>query len=206
MSSEARPPVILVAGTHGLDIEAMERAVADARLEALPWWHPQSPFGRAAVAAGLVLVDDKEPFLWCTEVEGVFGDNAVWYAGGAALRYFAQAKHPAPVSILAHSHGGQVALYAAAQGLAVQTLVTIGTPVRGDMEATATRARRNIRRWLHLYSDADGWQALGEFGDGRLGIYRSMPLATVNILEPGVGHTDLLDPALWTARRWWRLV
>jgi hypothetical protein len=217
--ADGRAPIVLCAGTWGLrgidDLEAVAAA-------ALPWWHPRSDFGVAALTHGLALIDGLEPFLWSTALDGIGGDNLGWYAGGAALRYFAHAKHPPipcdeaadntqvrdgqgwrPVSVIAHAHGGNVALYAAQQGLRIETLVTLGTPVRREMDAVAAQARPNMRRWVHVYSDSDPAQIAGALFDGRLGIYRKFPLAE-NILEPRVGHSDLHDPARWTARGWWK--
>lgn len=204
-------PVILVAGTHGLHGLALLEEPSDP--EVLPWWHPQSTFGLEAAGHGVTLIDAAEPFLgWSSSLDGLMGDNVTWYAGGQALRYFAHAKHPPvdgqwrPVSVVAHSHGGQVALYACAQGLIVDVLITVGTPVRADMEAVAERARPNITRWVHLYSDVDVWQAAGGVGDGHLGVMRTFPQATANVLEPRVSHSELLMPSRWTERDWWGLL
>ena len=96
--------------------------------------------------------------------------------------------------------------YGAAAGLRIPRLITIGSPVRGDMAEVWARARPQIGRWLHLYSAGDWWQIFGQFGDGVIGRRRSMPLADRNVEVPGVHHADLLrDPArfdLWRSRGW----
>ena len=208
-------PTILVAGTHGLrDFEALDKAP----WAALPWWHPRSAFGLAAPAAGVSLIDPVEPFIWSTELDGVAGANLTWYGGAAALRYFAHWKHPPvegrerPVSVICHSHGSAVAIFAAAQGLLIDVLVTVAAPVRRDMLRFRRGARPNVRRWVHLYSPTDPAQRAGAIGDGDWpwNRRRDMPEADVNVPEPGLspltGHSDLLDVARWTKRSWWAFV
>ena len=201
-------PVILVAGTFALDPEALEGLLRDRQFDHLPWWHPASPFGRASVAHGTIVV--AEPFIWSTALDGVIGFNTGWYSAGAALRYFARYVTPrTPISLIVHSHAGQIAAYAAAQGLEIDVLVTLGTPVRCDMQPTRRAARPRIRRWVHVYSPNDPVQLEGEQLDGG-GIFswpRQMPEADENVEEPTEepdAHGKLHDPALWTARGWWR--
>jgi pimeloyl-ACP methyl ester carboxylesterase len=169
------------------------------------WWMMGSAFTRMLLGAGLKILDPKDPFIWTTNLDGVLGDNDDWYAAGMALLWYCHAKLPDQrVNIIAHSHGGQIALYAAAHGLLIDSLVTIATPVRRDVQRYAARpGRPNIERWTHLYSDtSDLWQWLGSWFDGSWRGRRSMPLADLNIQEPGVGHTGLLNPVLWKKRGW----
>jgi pimeloyl-ACP methyl ester carboxylesterase len=186
-------PTILVPGTWG-DRQA--------------WWRQGSPFWQAAVQAGVTLLNGDDPYNWTTEVDGLLGRNRDWETAGHALRWYGAAKGHTTVNVIAHSHGGQVALYGAAGGLQIDTLVTVATPVRWDIEPVMTKARVKITRWIHLRSDrSDWWQWFGEILDGRLawpGSARDFPQANQNIIEPGVGHSGLLDPAVWTARSWWQ--
>jgi pimeloyl-ACP methyl ester carboxylesterase len=195
-------PTILIAGTWGQDD---------------PWWKPDSPFWKEAIAHGLELIDEREPFDWTGDIDGILGKNTRWEDAGEKLLYYVRLKHTErrmkglpgadPVNVIAHSHGGPVGLMAAARRLRIGTLITVATPVRKDNESVIAMAKPNIRRWVHLRSDySDWWQWFGELMDGRLGIYRDFPQADCNVLEPGVGHSGLLDPALWTARGWWNWV
>ena len=71
-------------------------------------------------------------------------------------------------------------------------------------------ARKNIKTWIHLYSDAtDIWQFLGSLRPGRLlawmkgeSLTRRMKWADLNLKHPGVAHSALLAPQLWQDRRY----
>jgi hypothetical protein len=214
------PLTVLVAGTWELsgseDLDSLDALVKANQLERLPWWHPPSLFWREAVLRGVNVC--PVPFIWSTEIDGVIGKNWAWYAAGHALLYFVHSEYPSetdvllkPVNIIAHSHGGQVAIFAAAYGLLVDTLVTVGTPVRHDVKRYRKAARPNIKRWVHIYSPNDPMQIEGTLGDGGglLEWPREISQADQNISEPTMepgSHSKLLDPALWTSRRWWTIV
>lgn len=155
------------------------------------------------------------PFVWSTGLSGVplitQKHHVEWAAGGEALDYFAFAISscsPQPLSVIAHSHGMQVALYAAGVcGRRIDRLITVAGPVRDDMQHVAEAARANIGTWLHLHSDkSDRWQWYGELFDGHFGVVREHPLADKNDTVAGVGHSEILrDPAQyhwWEDRRW----
>lgn len=190
---ESKIPTILIAGTWGDDAA---------------WWKIGSPFWMEARRNGVSLQNGADPYTWTTEVDGLFGRNRDWETAGDALRWYCGAKKLDRVNILAHSHGGQPALYAAAKRLPIDTLITIATPIRWDMEEVAETARPFIRLWIHLRSDRSDWmQWLGEILDGRLawpGTVRDFDVADQNIIEPSVGHSGLLEPGLWTERGWWK--
>jgi pimeloyl-ACP methyl ester carboxylesterase len=100
------------------------------------------------------------------------------------------------IVLVAHSHGGQVALLATGVlGLPVAGLVTVCTPVRRDVLDMVGNGVP--RPWLHLHSDqADRWQWLGEWGDGAVGIVRRMPPPAINMpAAVGLGHSGLLTTA-----------
>jgi hypothetical protein len=113
-------------------------------------------------------------------------------------------------NVLAHSHGGNVALYTAAgthaagdpcagfDGVSIRRLVTIATPPRADMDAIATRAKPRLGAWLHVTDTRGDWmQRLGQVFDGRFGIPRTLQMqADRNLAIPRVNHSTLLtDPA-----------
>lgn len=118
----------------------------------------------------------RTPFEWSTELAGIL-DRAktVWKAGGKSLGYYF-GEHLAPMpyehrNVVAHSHGGQLVFYAAASGVRIRNLITVGTPVRADMEATVRAARVNIKNWVHLMDTRyDIVSVLGAIGDGKLRI------------------------------------
>jgi pimeloyl-ACP methyl ester carboxylesterase len=117
-----------------------------------------------------------------------------WIAGGWGLYYLLRNLPYEKRNIIAHSHGGQVALYAA--GLArvqIHRLITVCTPVRKDMADIRQKAVPRIGRWRHV--SADGWdfmQRAGELFDGYFGWERKMPEAHENLLIPKIGHSNLL--------------
>lgn len=215
---------ILVGGTWSLengDVDSLDLHVAANEFDALPWWHPLSTFGQEATAHGVQLA--AEPFVWSTELDGLRGKNWGWWAAGQALRYFAHGEYPPVVinihgdqpaqrvNVIAHSHGGQVAIYAAAQGLLIDTLVTVASPVRRDLRRFRKAARVNIRRWIHIYSPNDPVQLEGCIGDGSgpFEWQRDVSKADQNVEEPTEepnAHSKLHEPALWTARGWWAWV
>lgn len=180
------------------------------------WSLPSSPLSVYLQERGLhnLSGDGTIPYAWSTDLDFECGDHQAWLAGGKALYYYlvpplcpANRWPPAETVIVTHSHGLQVALYAAALGLKIDRLLSFMGPVRKDMMSVATQARPNIRRWRQVRSDkTDKWQWLGELFDGHLGIVRNHPLADVNETVPGVGHTGVLnDPSnypLWVDNGW----
>ena len=184
------------------------------------WYCPGHPFGQFLAAQGVpVCYDGARPFEWSTGLGGVplFGGATEWPAGGAALSYFVDQCGCQPVNAIAHSHGLQVAAYAAAEhGTRFNTLISVGSPLRKDMAARYAVLRKNTRYWLHIHSDgSDRWQWFGELCDGNWRawlpgghsrIVRTTPLADANDFVPKVGHSDLLyTPStyhFWTERGW----
>ncbi len=187
--------VILVAGTYGWRGQ-------DAPHE---WWWPTSPFADLVRSLGHTVLGAGRPFIWTTDVNGAIGagDCLDWRCGGINLYEYAvpslcpQSRVPPDaLTVIAHSHGLQVALFAAASGLKIGHLVSVCSPIRQDLAKTTRLARPNIARWVHIHSDdSDQWQVLGEFGDGSIGITREAPLADENYFVPGVGHTGMLEQA-----------
>lgn len=182
----------------------------------IDWYWPGHAFGEFLVEQGVSpLFDGDKPFIWSTELSGIpmFSKNSKsdWAAGAAALAYYVIAmkdRRAGETAIIAHSHALQVTAYAAAiHGLKINTLITVGSPIRKDMSLAYERLRANTKYWLHLYSDwSDRWQWFGELFDGHLGIVRQHPLADENVCTPGVGHSDLLRERdryhLWKEKLW----
>lgn len=164
------------------------------------WWQPGSPF-LAYMADHGIRFEGYEPFEWSCDLDGVFWElsrrHRDWRAGGKALRYYLGGAYlpVTPDVVMAHSHGLQVALYAASEGVQIPVLVSIMSPVREDMRRVAEAARPNISWWLHLYTPKDWTQRLGTWFDGKWGAGRQHPLADVNMPIHGVEHGSLVsDP------------
>lgn len=183
------------------------------------WYYPGHPFGQMLSEQGCAPRFDEsafprlEPFVWSTDIAGIplLTSHRVWQTGAAALAYFIRSEQRLrswDTALIVHSHGLQVAAYAALdRGLKVQTLVSVGSPLRADMSEGYDALRRNTKYWLHLHSDkSDRWQWYGALFDGHFGIVRQTPLADRNDGVPGVGHSNLLrDPATyhhWVERGW----
>lgn len=188
--------LILIPGTHAWDTDNTSE-----------WYHPDSLFVQSLEDHGHILLDDERPFVWSTGIGGVGfgkGDLAVWHAAGINLYAYVvpprcpeRRVSPDQTIIISHSHGLQVVLYAAAEGLKIDTFIDVSGPVRKDMLSTARLARPNIRRWIHIHSGGkDNMQWLGELFDGHLGVVRKHPLADHNIEVKAANHGDVLrDPA-----------
>jgi pimeloyl-ACP methyl ester carboxylesterase len=188
------------------------------------WWRPGSPVMSALLnRLGWVPLRD-DPFVWSMDLDGTWWSRVTgrlmrdWIAAAYALCYYcgyhpdpsidpdarARAKawkpgakyigQPERPVLIAHSHGGQVALLATGVlGLPVSGLVTVSTPVRQDVLSWARPS--TPRPWLHLYDPKrDWWQRLGALGDWRIGLSREMPIELArNVQVPGYGHSGLLE-------------
>lgn len=184
-------PVITVAGTWG-ELPGHGK-----------WWDRDSDFWAMLVEGGLTSVDAIDPFMWSTDLDGLDNTNAGWAAAGRALFWYAAAKAPGiPVSVIAHSHGGQVLAYAAEAGLRLEHAITVATPVRSDLGRQYAVLAKVAKTWTHIYTDekyGGAWQALGEWALGGTPwrVRREMPGAR-NIFLPGRSHGDLVANAnLW---------
>lgn len=187
--------VVFVPGTHGRSGPGIRE-----------WWHRGSPLARAFEACGYEV--DNLP--WTSELDGVAGPMRRWRDAGEKLGLWLQL-HPATV-VLAHSHGGNVAIFAAVVSrVEIPALVTLGTPVRADLATLYQRAAlaTGLRRWLHVYADGDLWQWWGSVRVGHPSTWmppiRRMRWATDNVnVGADVGHRGLVDVAvleragLWT--------
>lgn len=191
---------LAVAGTHGFS----------PHVDGDQWWQRGSAFQRFMREQAFVQVKPDDPFVWCTALDGLLGQNTHWIAAGLALRWYLRDIPIADRNVICHSHGLQVVLFACAHqdGPEINALISVCSPVREDMESVAREARPRIRHWLHVHSERefDRWQAAGELLDGHIGIVRQHPLADVNDGVPNADHTRLLDdPAMfhwWTELHW----
>ena len=203
------------------------------RFDINAWWQPTSPFAEMMTREDFISIDPKA-FLWTTDVNGSegwrrwfdwlpfvdsTGDQRDWEVGGHWLDRYCAPVIGRPFVVIAHSHGGQLAKFAAYHGLFIPVLITIATPVRllqaevseGECEDILQKMRANIGYWIHLHS---GWddkmQWLGQFGDGVIRSNRSEPYADLNITVPANRHSRILAAddlmKLWIEQGWLDIV
>lgn len=181
--------VVLIPGTHAWDGVKKD------------WYSPGEPFHSfIQTVPGHQLWCPDDVFVWSSRLGGIgFGDDdlLIYKAAGINLRQRIVPRctghnvlYPQLV-VISHSHGLQPALFAAEDGLVIDLLIDVCGPVRKDMFPVAERAKKNIRRWVHLHGNyKDRWQWYGTLFDGRLGVYRKHPLAENKGLS--VDHGSLL--------------
>jgi hypothetical protein len=200
-----------------------------------PWWQDeQGPWLTCLRRANVLpFRANGRAFRWDTDLDGVGALGSIpnlirgllrrrqhavlhrdWQAAGDALGYFLDLAAYSARNIVAHSHGGQVALYAAAAGTDLRTLVTVGTPVRGDMFDVYAEARKHIGWHLHICDATfDLWGTLGQLFDGDVKIDRTWgdsvgggPGPDLTITMQDIGHSSVLrDPEkvhLWVDQGW----
>lgn len=182
--------VLLIAGTQGL-FGFDPGGHSD-------WWREGSPFIQALEAHGHTRVS-SDPFSWTGDLDGLVGRHQDWEAAGNALRWW-WGTHPPVDSVVAHSHALQVLAYAQ---VSVPVLITVGSPVRYDLLDAYRRLSTQIKHWIHLYSNSDWWQVLGELRDGGGWTVRRTITWASNVFLPGRSHTGLLDPTLWSTIKAW---
>lgn len=181
------------------------------------WYQPDSDFSKFLLDNGCKQLETNplKRYMWSTALDGVGDANDTWDAAGRALAHYIvppllgkSLVKPEDTYIIAHSHGGNVVAYACGKyGLKVNGLVTVGTPIRGDLYDVYKSALPNITRHLHIYAGwRDYWQLWGALFDGRFGIHREHPFAHRNERVPEGDHGSVLrDPKffpLWTERGW----
>lgn len=185
---------IPVYGTHGED---------DA------WATPQGVLAPLFARHGLELYPRRfEGFTG--DLDGVPLDRGRdWPAGSYAFEYFVE---PIPLlqrRVVAHSHGGAVVLDAA-QRIPINTLITVGTPVRKEVREHGRIAleRGHIRAWLHIHDAGwDWWQRLGMVFDRQwFGAPAFNLPGMVDHAVPRIGHSKVLHDAaaakLWITQGW----
>jgi hypothetical protein len=171
------------------------------------WWQDDSPFWRYMQRHGIYPARiNGLPFRWSTDLGNTWKfwetRRSDWEAGGDALAYYLDALPEQHRVVVAHSHGGQLPFFCAAQGVKIDRLITVATPVRSDLEGAVKLARTSIRHWTHVCdSKTDKVAWWGAFGDRKLGNVREFPDADANVKIAGIGHSGLLsDPQQF---QWW---
>ena len=187
------------------------RSRRDPSNDELAWYDSNSAFDKLLANQGYTRVDQnpgKDPGYWSGDVGGLLVQklrfwkepHTPWREGAADLRRFLYRRRvelAAGVTLIAHSHGGQVVAYALrARPLGVNgsvvpiTVVTVDTPIRRDMARVYELACQNSVRWLHLYSER-GWSSKFRWLGNRFGS-RVLDGADLNIKIAG-GHSGCLS-------------
>ncbi len=117
--------------------------------------------------------------------------------------------HPADhLTIVAHSHGGNVAMLATRQSVKVERLILLGSPIRTDY----TPDLRNVGILYNIYSFGDLIQTIVGTKPHQRGEGRSLGDSekVVNFLARnglfGPGHSDLHDVNVWEANDFNKLI
>jgi hypothetical protein len=118
--------------------------------------------------------------------------------------------------MLCHSHAGTIVPTAvlSSRDVRIPALVTLGTPVRQELEVLYQRMMLSGRvgRWLHVYATGDPWQWWGSrptlgraWRPSAWRTERRMRWASDNVdVGRGVRHADLVDPAILARAGVWR--
>lgn len=182
---------VAVLGTHAWDRRYPEGQ----------WWHPKSPFSAFLRSHDCRHAKPMDPFVWSGDLDGALLANGNdWEAGGKALKYYLRDLPYDSRNVIAHSHGGQVALYAAME-VPIRSLVMVGTPVRKEIEQSVCPvALERIGTCVHV-SDKD-WDWMGMLGavfDRRWRLRRTFTDPAITTIQlKKIGHSGLLNnPALF---------
>lgn len=197
---------IPVHGTGGLD-------------SAEDWWRDGSDFCKAAGENGLQCEENIDPFYWDGKVDGIgiltvltFGlyhdKHEVWIEGGLKLRSRLRLSKLEDRNLILHSHALQIAAYS---NIPLNNIITVGSPVRKDMETYYDRLRKNCNRWMHIYDERwDKIALLGQFGDGRWFGSRHCNQAHENVRLKDIGHSKILHTpqgiGYWTSESWFEFL
>lgn len=196
--SEGKTYYTTVAGTHSWDEDPNH----------YEWWEKGSALTEYLRGFNLEL-HPFSPFEWSTDLDGVlFRKNLrVWKA--AARHFICHCDRMSHIdrNVIAHSHGGNVVLIAAALGLRIRHLITVGTPVRSDMDSYVMAAAGNIDYWFHISdSKTDIVAILGTLFDGRIRVKHTFDLADDGDDIKGIGHSKILNEQpqmeFWGTRGW----
>lgn len=204
-----------IAGTWG-------RGDPDDVSGSLLWWRPPSVFIANLTHAGLSVVSETDYYDWSTNLDGVRGRNDDWQTSGKALYWWWVAQGRPSLSLIGHSHAAQVIACALQYSstmlipMRLDHLVTVGSPVREDMDIVWERTRWQIDDWTHLYTEEVfnlfnqdlGYQEIGSRPhSGNFPFTRLMRHADRNVeIVPAVTHHGLILSHLWNEKDIWRFL
>lgn len=175
------------------------------------WWEQSSKWSQFLEQHGYYQHSPDDPFIWSTEIGGLFWmkrNMRSWMAAGNNLRQWMSLRGIALLdrNVVSHSHGAQVVAFAAASGLKLNTVISVAPPFRKGVPYDRLIAQ--CERWLVIEDPGfDFTAALGELFDGRIfpGHAPHDPKVTV-IKSPGIQHSRVLnEPAFidrWHSELW----
>jgi pimeloyl-ACP methyl ester carboxylesterase len=154
------------------------------------WWRWPAEFPQYVDQQTKDVYKGPLPFKWS-------GDNTdeARREGGRALFRWMQEHPTEKLTVIAHSHGGNVAFVASQVGLKMQNLILLGTPIRTDYLPKMD----NIQTIHNTYSSEDDVQFLGTLFRTRDG-GRVLPEARENIEVKTASknpHSELRTVPLW---------
>lgn len=165
------------------------------RQDRIDWWHPKSAFSLYMKVHRFDHAKPFRPFIWSGDIDGALWANGNdWEAGAAALVEYLEDLPYDWRNIIAHSHGGQVALIAARE-IAMRSLVMIATPIREEIETrVAPIALANIGTCVHVTDPNRDWMGfLGGLFDGRWSTRRTFDVPGIRTVRiKGIGHSGML--------------
>ncbi len=109
-----------------------------------------------------------------------------------------------PPVVVAHSHGGNVALEAISRGLEVDHLITLATPPRAGVPQPILPSGL-IDKWTNIVGTCDWVVRAGMLMDGRIST-KTTHKAANNIVLPGESHTSVHEVDTWTKHDLWAKV
>ena len=143
---------------------------------------------------------------WSTSLDGIptRRGHVIWKGAAKHLICHCERVPFEQRNFVAHSHGGQVVFHALAYGLRIRNLITVGTPVRADMEQYILAGLGNVDYWHHICdSSTDRVSFLGALFDGKFRLRGKWTFDLANSFDDikGVGHSKILndpkDIQLW---------
>jgi len=168
------------------------------------WWVYPEPFPRWIHSVTGDFYTGNDPFTWSTNGLSILANwnpkKLVPVINKAAdqLIEWVNQRSPEKLKVIAHSHGGNVALSATQKGLKVDTLILLGTPIREEFRPNL----ENVHRLFNIIHRKDIVQLFGGFRRWRDG-GRVLPEAlnidlTKHRLNPATtAHAYIRDVEFW---------
>lgn len=185
----------------------------------IAWWKFNGNFAQYAKRFNcfqfdrIVQPDSQEalPFTWTSDLTGVrfnlFNRNAkhsAWRGAGYSLNYYCQNIPLEHRNFILHSHGLQCWLYATARGLKSNNVISVCSPIRNDLMTIMRVAPNMCNKWMHIYSNSDKVQFLGQFGDGRILGSRKVEVPGVINHRLKIDHSSVFNERIdyWVKEGW----
>lgn len=159
------------------------------------WWQPGSAFWSHINNITQNVYSGSNPFCWTGN-----NNHKDRVIGAQNLISWCKKHTFKEIDIIAHSHGGNVCLYASSLGLKIRKLILLGTPIRLEYLPDL----KNIKEVHNIFSTGDLVQKPGTFpnrrSEGRT-LADSLTItnhrAENNEKGNNPGHSELHEPATW---------